>query len=334
MAFHYLGQKCENVEFLLVDNTDGNRDEHPIPAMKASLEEPLIKAMANMKKLKDHQFKIHPLTKGVTAATGSHKLSTNALKEIRLCVANNNYQEQLNVIEDSTTICNSLTNLELWQRSTHHDIKDPDNRVDDGLYSHAIVKACKQMPNLYMLHIFCDMNLQYYEPHLLATMLQSVLHIKKLKIGTIAIDKDIHPTFWKALTTKDALSEQQQLRALDIDIGYYDSISNFGVYNFDAANRFLKFVLQFCPLLEEFAIMGTIQNEALDGDDGALRFDFSHLKHLKSVKMVIEGESQYKVNVSRMDNRIRRHFGTAPVLYLNNENDASLPKESKPFVLI
>lgn len=93
-------------------------------------------------------------------------------------------------------------------------------------------------------------------------------------------------------------------------------------------------MLQFCPLLEEFAIMGMIQNEALDGDDGALRFDFSHLKHLKSVKMVIEGESQYKVNVSRMDNRIRRHFGTAPVLYLNNENDASLPKESKPFVLI
>lgn len=61
------------------------------------------------------------------------------------------------------------------------------------------------------------------------------------------------------------------------------------------------------PLLEEFGIAGYLHDFSIGGGDDQrdknvapsfLRFDLSHLKHLKSIKVKVSRPSYYKWNVS------------------------------------
>lgn len=193
------------------------------------------------------------------------------------------YKQQFAALDSSTFTKNvkildiKITNVE-WRR--RH------NRIFNfGDYSNTLVQTFKRMSDLHKLRIRTHEMREYNGPHILVNILQSVHHLEELEMDVLSIGKAIEST-----STLTNGSEYQQLEVLKLNIR---SHHHNKFYELGAANQSMESVLQSCPLLEEFKIEG----EILMYRARELRFDFSHLKYLKSIKMEIEGECYYKLNI-------------------------------------
>lgn len=75
--------------------------------------------------------------------------------------------------------------------------------------------------------------------------------------------------------------------------------SQDGFSGFEETNKFIDFVLRSCLSLVKFEIDGMFDEVE---ENSVLRFDFSHLKHLKSFSIDINAPNYYKLNVPGKEN--------------------------------
>lgn len=97
------------------------------------------------------------------------------------------------------------------------------------------------------------------------------------------------------------------------------------VQGLEAANQCIELVLQLCPTLEEFEITRILEDDEEEtGEDSFLRLDFSHLVHLKNIKVNIWGYYHYKFNVPRKADRKWRDLDTSIVVDSDNDDSEEM----------
>lgn len=177
----YFGLKYGNIESISVERCDHVLDSPP-SFVTRSFEEPLKKAITNMKQLDDYQFMLYPLTEGVARAIDDN--SDIELHTLCLYVNNDTYQQQLSVLQYSN-ISKTVTSLII----TRMTMDLVDEEFNNEGFSNAIVETCKQMPNLVSLRIYGNILSKEPRPQFLANILQQVHHVKVLDISRLSITR-------------------------------------------------------------------------------------------------------------------------------------------------
>lgn len=84
-----------------------------------------------------------------------HTISSTGLKELHLYVNDATYAQQFHVLSTSTNIFHHVTCFEIAELSPNNRLLG-DQPIDDDIYSNALVKTSKRMPNLSRFSIFRD----------------------------------------------------------------------------------------------------------------------------------------------------------------------------------
>jgi hypothetical protein len=272
MWMTYISTKFTHIQHLAIGRSTNRYISMPLDI--ELFEQPLLNCFKTMKNLASVDMEVYPLTRKILKELddNNHKLTT-----VTLFVDRNIYNERL---EDLGSFGSKeyIKELNIIQTRAMNDSLG----VNQIAFDYLLIKVCRQMPSLEALKIDSSFNVRPFTPSILFELVDLLRNLKSLYLS--------HLDFCSLGEEVKVLDDPCQLRSLNISLGMFAYFRCF-----DNASTVMDAILHSCPYLEEIVISGEIAVSSIT-ENADLRFDFSHLKHLKKISVHIFGVSYYKLN--------------------------------------